>query len=48
MPTYSPTPARAEIQNLVETFARNESALQHAPEAQIENDFLRPSLNSIP
>ena len=42
MPTYSPTQARAEIQNLVEAFARNESALHHAPEAQIENDFLRP------
>ncbi|GIL16003.1 MAG: adenine methyltransferase [Chloroflexota bacterium] len=42
MITYSPTQARAEIEKLVETFARNESALQHAPEAQIENDFLRP------
>ncbi len=42
MPTYSPTQARAEIENLVEAFARNESALHHAPEAQIENNFLRP------
>ncbi|OQY87617.1 MAG: hypothetical protein B6D41_11610, partial [Chloroflexi bacterium UTCFX4] len=42
MIAFTPAHARAEIENLVETFARNESALHHAPEAQIENDFLRP------
>ncbi len=34
--------ARAEIEKLVETFARNERALHDAQEAQIENNFIRP------
>ncbi|MBI4670876.1 MAG: Eco57I restriction-modification methylase domain-containing protein [Chloroflexi bacterium] len=42
MPVYAPARARVEIEKLVETFRANEAALHHAPEAQIENDFIRP------
>ncbi len=42
MPSYTPAHARAEIEKLVETFARNERALQDEQEAQIENNYIRP------
>lgn len=39
---YSKESARVEIARLVEEFRLHEKALDRAPEAQIENDFIRP------
>jgi len=40
--TYTKEQARIEIAKLVENFRAHESTLENAPEAQIENDFIRP------
>lgn len=40
--TYTKEEARIEIQKLVEDFRAHEGALEKAPEAQIENNFIRP------
>ena len=40
--TYTKEEARIHIANLVEDFRAHEATLERAPEAQIENDFIRP------
>jgi type I restriction-modification system DNA methylase subunit len=39
---YTKEEARLKIQKLVEDFRAHEATLEHAPEAQIENNFIRP------
>jgi adenine-specific DNA-methyltransferase len=40
--TYTKEDARIKIQKLVEDFRAHEATLEHAAEAQIENNFIRP------
>jgi len=42
MKRYTKQEARTEIANLVKNFRKNQVSLQDAPEAQIENDYIRP------
>lgn len=39
---YTKEEARLKIQKLVDDFRAHEATLEHAPEAQIENNFIRP------
>lgn len=39
---YTKEEARQKIQKLVDDFRAHEATLEHAPEAQIENNFIRP------
>ena len=47
MHTYDKDEARQKIAVLVEAFHTNEMALEKAPEAQIENDFIRPLFEAL-
>lgn len=47
MHTYDKDEAREKITALVEAFRANEKALEKAPEAQIENDFIRPLFEAL-
>ncbi|MCJ7584820.1 MAG: BREX-1 system adenine-specific DNA-methyltransferase PglX [Anaerolineales bacterium] len=47
MYTYDKDEARQKIAALVEAFHTNEMALEKAPEAQIENDFIRPLFEAL-
>ncbi len=42
MQTYSKQEAREHVSRLVESFQKVEATLDKAPEAQIENDYIRP------
>jgi hypothetical protein len=39
---YTKDEARIKIAKLVDDFRAHEATLEHAPEAQIENNFIRP------
>ena len=47
MHTYDKDEAREKITTLVGAFRANEKALEKAPEAQIENDFIRPLFEAL-
>ncbi len=47
MHAYDKDEAREKITALVEAFRANEKALEKAPEAQIENDFIRPLFEAL-